>query len=65
MSVNVGYLFGIMVTQREDIYVNLSLANGIDKAMLVINATAPFAVCSFQKFGLANTSKRVLQDVFK
>ena len=58
-------LFGIMVSQRENIYVNSTFADRIDKSMFVVNSTAPFTIGSLQKFRLANTRKWMLQNVSK
>jgi len=42
-------LFGIMVTQRKNIYVNSTFADRINESVLVVNSTAPFTIGSLQK----------------
>ena len=58
-------LFGIMVSQRENIYVNFTFADRINKSVLVVNSTAPFTIGSLQKFRFANARKWMLLNIFK
>ena len=56
-------LFGIMVSQRENIYVNSTFADRINESVLIVNSTAPFAIGSLQKFRFANTRKWMLLNI--
>ena len=47
-------LFGIMVSQRENIYVNSTFADRINKSVLVVDSTTPFTIGSLQKLRFAN-----------
>ena len=58
-------LFGIMVTQRKNIYVNSTFADRINESVLVVNSTAPFTIGSLQKFRFANARKWMLLNIFK
>ena len=58
-------LFGIMVSQRENIYVNSTFVDRINKSVLVVNSTAPFTISPLQKFRFANTRKWMLLNICK
>ena len=58
-------LFGIMVSQRENIYVNSTFADRINKSVLVVDSTTPFTIGSLQKLRFANARKWMLLNICK
>ena len=54
-----------MVTQRNNINIHHSAANGINQAMLIIYTTTPLAVGPLQRFWFTKARERMLQNVFK
>ncbi len=55
-----------MKAKREDINVEHSVCDGVNKSVFLVNATAPLALQrSFERFGFPDTRKGMLHDVGK
>ena len=59
-------LSSVMKAKREDINVDHSVCNGVNKSVFLVDATAPLALQrSFERFGFPDTRKRMLHDIGK
>ena len=54
-----------MIACRDDIYINFPAAYRVNQSVLVCDATTLFAFFTLQWFWLANTLKRMFQDICK